>query len=164
MGKTTKMFLILGALLVLLMGGRALFYAANPQDDKTLIQKALAESIKASKEGRPGGVMDKLSVNIKYNNENVGSADRDIARYIRSSKPDIELENTIPVVTGDEATIVSPVNLKVALLGQSVSRRLNEVTLVFRKEADRDFLVFPTTRWKLAEVRVPEASVAGLIQ
>jgi len=136
----------------------------NPPDDRKLIQEALAESIKASKEGRPGGVMDKLSANIKYNNQDVGGNDRDIARFIRDSKPDIVVESMEPDVKGDQATIVSPVNLTMSMLGQSINRRLNEVTLVFRKEADRDFLIFPTTRWKLAEVRVPDASVAGLVQ
>lgn len=159
-----KAFLALGMLLVLLLGGKVILSVMQPQDDKKLIQDALTESILASKEGRPGGVMDKLSANIKYNNQDVGGNDRDIARYIRDNKPDIVVENIDPEVKGDEATIVSPVSLKLSFLGQSVEKQLKNVTLVFRKESDREFLVFPTTRWKLAEVRVPDASVAGLIQ
>jgi hypothetical protein len=164
MGKSMKAFLMLGMLLVLLVGGKVVISTMQPPDDRKLIQDALAESIKASKDGRPGGVLDKLSVNIKYNNQDVSGNDRDIARYIRDNKPDIVVENTEPEVKGDEATIVSPVSMKLSLLGQSMERQMKDVTLIFRKEADREFLIFPTTRWKLAEVRVPDTSVAGLVQ
>jgi hypothetical protein len=108
--------------------------------------------------------MDKLSVNLKYNDQDVSGADRDIARYIRDSKPDIVVENPEPEIKGDEATIVSPVTMNVSLLGHSMNREFKQVTIVFRKEADREFLIFPSTRWKLAEVRVPDDSVAGLVQ
>jgi hypothetical protein len=164
MGKSMKVFLALGMLLVLLVAGKVLTTVMRPQDDRKMILDALAESIKATKEGRPGGVMDKLSANIKYNNQDVSGNDRDIARYIRDNKPDIVVENTDPDVKGDEATIVSPVTMKLSFLGQSVDKEMKDVTLIFRKEADRDFLIFPTTRWKLAEVRVPDGSVAGLAQ
>src|SRR5580658_486734 len=96
MGKPMKAFLALGMLLVLLIGGKVILSVTHPQDDKKMIQDALSESILASKEGRPGGVMDKLSANIKYNNQDVGGSERDIARYIRSNKPDIVVENTDP--------------------------------------------------------------------
>jgi len=164
MGKTTKTLLILGTALILLVGGRVMISVMHPQDDKALIRTALADSIQASKDGRPGGVMDKLSDNIKYNGQSGAGYQRDIARYIRTSKPDVEVQNTDPVVSGDEATIVSPVKLTLSLLGQSTSRNLKDVTIVFKKEADHDFLIIPSTRWKLAEVRVPDASVADLVQ
>jgi hypothetical protein len=164
MGTTTKTLLILGTVLVLLVGGRVMITVTHPQDDKTLIQKALTESIQASKEGRPGGVMDKLSDNIKYNGQNGSGYQRDIARFIKNSKPDIQVENLDPVVSGDEATIVSPVTLTVSMLGQSMSKRVKEVTLVFKKEEDHDFLIIPSTRWKLAEVRAAEGSFADMVQ
>jgi hypothetical protein len=164
MGKSKRAFLIVGTLLLMLIGGKVFIALNSPQDDRKQIQEALADSIKASKEGRAGGVLDKLSANIKYNDQDVAGASRDIARYIRDNKPDIEVQNTDPDVKGDEASIVSPVTLKMSLLGQSMSRELKEVTLIFRKEPDRAFLIFPTTRWKLAEVRVPDTSVSSLIQ
>lgn len=159
-----KTFLILGMLLVFLVGGKVILSTLQPQDDKKLIQEALTESIKASREGRPGGVMDKLSVNIKYNDQDVSGNSRDIARYIRESKPDIVVENPEPDISGEEAKINSPVTLSVSFLGHSVDKRIKNVTLIFRKESDRDYLIFPATKWKLAEVRVPDDSVAGLVQ
>lgn len=156
--------MLVGLVLVILVGGTVIRSATRREDDKTLIQQALADSIQASKEGRPGGVMDKLSDNLKFNGQNEGGNQYEIARYIRSSKPDVIVENTDPVVEGDEAKIVSPVTLTLSLLGQSTSRHMKEVTLVFRKEEATEWLVIPTRRWKLAEVQVPESSVADLAQ
>ncbi len=150
--------------MILLVGVRVILLIARPVDDKALIKRALADSVLASREGRPGGVMDKLSDNLKYNDQSVGGSARDIARYIRTSRPDITVENINPVVTGDEATIISPVTLKVNLLGNPLERRLKDVTIIFRKENDKDFLIIPATRWKLAEVRVSSTSVEDLIQ
>ena len=164
MGKSTKAFMFVGLGLVILVGGKVIQSATRHEDDKTLIQRALAESIQASKEGRPGGVMDKLSDNLKFNGQNEGGNQNEIARYIRSSKPDVTVDNTDPVVDGDEAKIVSPVTLTLSLLGQSTSRHMKEVTIVFRKEESREWLFIPTRRWKLAEVQVPESSVADLSQ
>ncbi len=164
MGKSTKAFLILGALLVIVIGGRAIYSAMNPQSDTTLIKEALAESIKASREGRPGGVMDKLSDNITYNGTNEGGNSREIARYIKNSKPDVAVDNDEPEIHGNEATIVSPVTLTVSVMGQAMDRRIKDVTLTFKKEDDREWLIFPVKRWKLAEVEVPDSAVAGMIQ
>ena len=154
----------LGVLLVLLVGGRVIVSVLNPPDDQSLIKTALAESITATKEGRPGGVMDKLSANLKFNGENESGNQAEIAKYIRNSRPDVTVESIEPVVTGDEARIVSPVDLKVSTLGVDMDRHLKEVTMIFRKEDDRDWLIFPNRKWKLAEVQVPDSSVADLFQ
>lgn len=154
----------LGILLVLLVGGRAILTVLHPPNDKSLIVEALAESIKASKEGRPGGVMDKLSDNLQLNGENEHGNQTQIARFIRNSRPEVTVADMDPVVTGDEATIRSAVDLKVELLGFNQSRHMKDVTIVFRKEEDRDWLIFPNRRWKLAEVHVPPDSVADLFQ
>jgi hypothetical protein len=162
MGKTKKTLLFLGVFLVLLVGGRVMVGMAHQESDKSLIQKALAESIKASREGRAGGVMDKLSSQLKFNGSDYGSAGRDISRFIRDSRPDITVENDDPVISGDEGTIVSPVDLKLSMLGQSLDRHLKKVTMVFRKEDARDWLVIPVRKWKLAEVEVSESAVSDL--
>jgi len=69
-----------------------------------------------------------------------------------------------PVVTGDQATIISPVDFKVSVLGVNQDRHLKEVTIIFRKEEDRDWLIFPVKRWKLAEVHVSPSAIADLMQ
>lgn len=106
--------------------------------------------------------MDKLSNQLKFNGAEYGSAGRDISRFIRDSKPDITVENDDPVISGDEGTIVSPVDLKLSMLGQSLDRHLKKVTMVFRKEDARDWLVIPVRKWKLAEVEVSESAVSDL--
>jgi len=164
MGKATKGLMFLGVLLVLLVGGRAILFVLHPQNDTALIVQALAESIKASKEGRPGGVMDKLSDNLQLNGENESGNQREIARFIRDSRPDVTVDDMTPVVTGDQATIISPVDFKVSVLGVNQDRHLKEVTIIFRKEEDRDWLIFPVKRWKLAEVHVSPSAIADLMQ
>ena len=162
MSNANKTFIGLGVLLVFLVGGKVLLSSMGQEDDKALIQKALAESIKASREGRPGGVMDKLSENITFNGQNEGGNQRDIARYIHDSKPEITVDKIEPIVSGEEATIVSPVDITLSLLTVSTTKHLKQVTLVFRKEESRDWLIIPVKRWKLAEVQVPETTVSDL--
>ena len=162
MGNSAKTLLIPMAVIVLLVGGKFILMSANKADDSTLVKQALTESIKASREGRPGGVMDKLSEHLKFNGQSEAGNERDIARFIRQSKPDVTVEKIDPVVTGDEAKIVSPVTISMGLLGNSMSQTLKKVTITFHREDDREWLIFPVKRWKLAEVEASDASVADL--
>ncbi len=106
--------------------------------------------------------MDKLSEHIKFNGQSEAGNERDIARYIRQSKPDITVQNMDPEVSGDEAKIISPVTVSMGLLGQSMGQTLKKVTITFRREDDHEWLIFPVKRWKLAEVETTDASVADL--
>ena len=164
MRTSTKALTLLATAFVLVIGGKAIYAVLNPPDDKALIKAALNESIKATKEGRPGGVIDKLSMNLKYNGESEAGNQTEIARYIRNSRPDITVEKPEPVVVGDEARIVTPVDLNLDQLGMKMSKHLKDVTLVFHKEDARDWFIFPNQKWKLAEVDVPDSSVADLFQ
>ncbi len=150
--------------IVALVGIRVAVSSMNAPNDQEQIQLALAESIKASKEGRPGGVMDKLSANLKLNEMDTSGNRNQIANYIRESKPDVNVLEKTAVITGDEAQIKSPVQLSVNLLGQKMERQMEDVTLIFRRENDRAYLIFPTKKWKLAEIRVPEESVSSFMQ
>lgn len=160
-----KPILIIGGILVLLVGVRVIMGLA-PADDKKLISEALAESIKASKEGRPGGVMDKISNKFTVNNERFGN--RQISDVIRDMKPDVEVVKPDPVVIGDEAQITSPVRLKVGLPignGTAFDQTIQGVTLVFAKESATEWLIIPTTKWRLKEVKLPEdvmSQIGGL--
>ncbi len=149
---------------VALVGIRIALSAMNAPNDQQQIQLALAQSIQASKEGRPGGVMDKLSVNLKLNDIDTSGNRNQIAKYIRENQPDVTVIDKTAVVTGDEAQIKSPVQLSLNFLGQTMERQLEDVTLVFRREDDRAYLIFPTKRWKLAEIHVPEESVSSFMQ
>lgn len=147
-----------------IFGIRIAISTLNAPDDQEQIQVALAESIKASKEGRPGGVMDKLSANLKLNDMETSGNRGQIAQYIKQNQPDVTVIQKQAVITGDEAQISSPVDLSLNLLGQKMERRLDNVTLVFRRETDRVYLIFPTKKWKLAEIHVPEESVSMFMQ
>lgn len=145
------------ATLVLLLVLRLTLFAPQP-NDQALIAQALADSIQASKEGRPGVVLDKLSDRFKVNNASVGSR-FDIAKFIRDSKPEITVANRTAVVSGDIAKINSPVQVNINFLNQKFDINAENVTFVFAREDSRTWLIFPTREWKLTDVLVPEDAI-----
>jgi hypothetical protein len=152
-----KPILVIAAILAVLVGVRVVMGLA-PQDDKKLVREALAESIKASREGRPGGVMDKISDKLTVNGDQRVSNPQ-IADWIRNSKPDIVVQKQDPVIIGEEAQITSPVRVKLQLPignGTAFDQTISDVTLVFAKESATDWLIIPTTKWRLREVKLPE--------
>lgn len=157
-----KPILIAAAVLVLLVGIRAIM-SMGGGDDKQMIREALAESIQASKEGRPGGVMDKISDKLTVNNEQFRKGQ--VFDVIRDMKPDVEVLTQDPVLMGDEAQITSPVRLRLKLPvgnGSAFDQTINDVTLVFAKESATEWLVIPTTKWRLKEVRLPDDVMSQL--
>ena len=151
-----KPILVVAAILVVLVGVRVVMGLA-PQDDKKLVREALAEAIKASREGRPGGVMDKISDNLNVNGDPVRKGQ--VMNWIRNSKPDVTVEKQDPVIIGEEAQITSPVQVKLKLpIGNGIAfdRTIDNVTMVFAKESATDWLIIPTTRWRLREVKLPD--------
>ncbi len=152
---------ILIAAALVLVGIMVTLVATNHPSDDVLIKQALTESIEASRKGQAGGVLDLLSKQLKVNQQ-AAPESSSIAKFIRESRPDITLTNEKPLVTGDEARIVSPMDLKLNFLGQSVSRHLDNVTLVFRREEGRSLLFLPVAKWRLSEVRMPENQVESL--
>jgi hypothetical protein len=162
--KPGKIVILVAVVLAALLGIRFLLTQSSGASDQQQIEAALEESIQASKEGRPGGVMDKLSSRLHINEMDTSGNRNQIAEYIKKSKPDVTIQNRRAVVTGDEARIVSPVTIEANMLGQKMSRELQEVTLVFRKEDDREYLIIPTKKWKLAEVEVPDSVIYDFMQ
>jgi hypothetical protein len=161
MGKTAKTIVAIVATVVVLLAIRIGLSMANRPDDQKLIQAALAEAVEASKEGRPGGVIDLLSKNLKVNEQEVGTNMRQVADFVRKQKPDVEVLEPRAQITGEEGRIVSPVELDLGLLGK---RTLKEVTLIFRKEDATEYLILPVTKWRLVEVRVPDATIQDFVQ
>ncbi len=149
----TKPLVIIGVVLVALIAIRLIVTRINQPSDQEQIQTALQESIEASREGRPGGVMDLLSANLRVNDIQAGATNQ-VRQFIRNSKPDVHLANKQAIVTGDEARIVSPVDLDLDYLGVKKQVHIDEATLVFHREDAREWLVIPTKKWRLSEVRV----------
>ena len=158
-----KPLIWIAVIIVAVVGVRVLISQLNQPSDQQLIQTALADSIKASKEGRPGGVMDLLSKNLTLNDMDTSPNRGQIAKFIKENQPDVNVENKHAVIAGDEAQIISPVALEMNFLGQKMSRNIDEVTLIFKRESDMEYLIFPTKKWKLAEVRAPDDAVQQLM-
>jgi hypothetical protein len=152
------------AVLLVLIGLRIVLSVGPGQSDQQQIEQALADSIQASKEGRPGGVMDKLSQNLTVNQMDTSGNRSQIAKFIKDNKPDVVVQNKHAVVSGDEAEIVSPVTIQLSLLGQTRSVDLEQVTMTFKRESGYEYLFIPTKRWKLSEVRVPEGALTQFDQ
>ncbi|MFX8820935.1 hypothetical protein ABTM55_19390, partial [Acinetobacter baumannii] len=78
--------------------------------DENLIREAVTRSIEASREGRPGGVIDYISDRFAVNGDQPGTSA--IARFIRESKPEVTIDSYKPLVNGDQALITTPVKVR----------------------------------------------------
>lgn len=132
---------------VLVLAAPAIF-APN---DRQLVIEALDEAVAAGREGRPGGVMEHLSKSIKYNN--VPLEDRAaVADFIRNGKPDVYVLNKVPVVTGDTATIHSPVRVDFRYGPLNVSQTVEDVKFEFKKEMGTRWVIVPAPKWRLTSI------------
>lgn len=157
MSKAKGVMIGAGVASVAILGAIVAITLLKPYDDVKEIRKAIAESIKASKDGRPGGVLDHVSVDLRINESSIGGA-RDISDFVRKFKPDVEIPQVDPKVFTDSAQINTPIKLTLGMFGARQSYDLKDVIITMKKEEDRMWLVFPSHTWKVAEVRVPANS------
>lgn len=159
MSKRTKLFLI-GLVLAVIAVPVLMILARDNRPDSVLIKEAVARSIEASKEGRPGGVVDFLSAKFKINQIGDISMNR-VAQIIKDSKPEVTVTNQEPRVSGDLAEIVSDVrvvaNVSVLTFSQQFDQTFKDVKMVFTKEDSRRFLLIPTKTWRLTSVELTGA-------
>ncbi len=123
--------------------------------DKVLIHDALQESIKASRDGRPGGVLDFLSKSLKIN-DNESESRWSVADFIKKSRPDVEIENQEPQIEGETARIVSPVTVSLGLGPVQTPIRLEKVDIRLQKEMGTKFLIFPSPKWRIVRINLSE--------
>ncbi len=128
------------------------------KSDREQIQEALMESISASKEGRPGGVMELLSRNLKLNNIDI-DRQNEIAKFIREQKPDIAMDSMEPAISGDKAVIKSPVHIKYGIGNIGGTWDLPDVKLTFKRENATQWGFIPVKAWKLEKVEMPEMNI-----
>ncbi|MCU0316373.1 MAG: hypothetical protein MUC92_07255 [Fimbriimonadaceae bacterium] len=129
-------------------------YATAPSDS-VKIKKALGEQLDGAKEGKPGPVLDYLSRGFKYGDFEM--VDRsEVAKVIRMVKPDIEVLQMDPIITGDKATIVSPVRLKADLGPFPMNTTLPQVTITFVRETGTMYGVLPTSVWRMSSVQAED--------
>jgi hypothetical protein len=155
MSRSVRIAAILIVSALILAGIRIAVSVAHRPTDETLIQQALTDSLEASRKGEPGAVMDLISKQLKVNEQSYSDSPQ-IAKFIKESKPDITIQDRKTLITGDEARIVSPVEIKLSMLGQSMDQSIDNVTLIFHREEARGFLFLPVVKWRLTEVRLPE--------
>lgn len=151
--------LVVLLLVIALVGGRFIFMALSRTDDRTLIKEALAEAVKASREGRPGSVIDLLASNFKVNGENASVGQ--VADFVKKNHPDVSIKNTEPTISGETAEITSDVDVAVNFMGAR-SYTFRNARIQLRKETVMDWLVFPTSKWHLSAVHVDEADLPSL--
>jgi hypothetical protein len=65
------------------------------------------------------------------------------------------------VVSGDSAQITSDVKVKVDILGGQ-ELEFKNAQFLFKKEGAMDWLIIPTTKWRLAAVRVDPADLPNV--
>ena len=145
------------AVIVLVLG----YVSSRPKkSDSEQIVAALNDSIQASKEGRPGGVLDKLSDGFQVNSQSVTTGQ--IADFIKNRKPTVDVLQPAPVVTADDAHIISPVRVSVSFLGSDHGITVPDVDIQFHRETARAWLIFPVSTWRMTKINVPPNALSNL--
>ena len=85
---------------------------------------------------------------------------REVADAIRRLRPDVEILNPAPTITGDTAVITSAITLSTKL--PPLSMTVPQVSIEFRRENAREWLVLPASKWRVVGVDVPEEVVQSL--
>ncbi len=145
-----------------MLGAAGAILLGSKVDDQKLIQEAITEAIKAGKDGRPGGVLDNISIDFKINDQDAGSRFQ-IADYVKKMKPEVQLPPYSAQIFGEEAIITTPMTLNVGILTARTDVPIKEVTIKMRKEDARKWLIIPTHRWRVAEVKVPQDAVPSAL-
>jgi len=127
--------------------------APQPSDSE-LIQKALDDALQASKEGRPGSVLDLLANDFAVNGQRFSAGQ--IADRIRKMKPDIDFANREATIEGEKASLTSNVKLSISL--PAVSIDIPNVQVEFQQESGTRMLFFPAKKWRMTTVTVPDES------
>ena len=157
-----KILGVTGGIVGLLLIGKVGLGFLNQPDDKTLITEAIKEAQKASKEGRPGGVMDFLSVSLNVNGSEIEGNRREVWNMIKDQKPDIEFTKIEPIITGEDARFESPANVKVGIAMISRTVTIPNVVINLKKEEAREWFIIPKKSWKITQIRAPMEDLTSL--
>jgi len=144
--------------MVVAYGAKFLANLAFTQPDDVLIHQALTEAEQASREGRPGAVLQHLSQSFTINNDSLGGVD--IGQYVRQNHPDINVDFTEPRIEGSYAVMEAPASVRLHVLSFDQVFRVPKVKLSFHKESGHDWMGLPIPEWRLSGVDV-SASTAS---
>lgn len=131
-------------------------------DDRLLIQEALDESIRASREGKPGGVLENISVNFRFNDSELATRG-DIGQYVKSMRPDVVVLHREPTISGDTAKIVTDVKVKFKLGPIESEQKVDNVVITFQRENGTKFGIIPTKKWRIVTVSAPTFDPAATL-
>ena len=148
-----KILAISSAVIVAALVG--IFYATAPSDEELILQ-ALDEAVEASKEGRPGGVLEHLSRTMTYNGQKVYDWS-EFSRIIKFAKPVIVVDANRPQIDGAQAIVTARVEFKMGFQAVSIDETVENVEIRFRRESGTRWLIFPAPKWKIIEVSAPES-------
>ena len=126
--------------------------------DSDQIKNALESALKASKEGRPGGVVEFLAGDVVVNGNHY-DVNRQFTSFIRRFHPDITVGAVNPDINGDSATVTSDIQFTV--FNKTVS--LPGVTFTFKRVHETKWLVFPSDDWKITGAGAPESGYQQII-
>lgn len=124
-----------------------LVYVLGPTDE-ALIHQALDESVSASREGRGGGVLSRLTSNFTYNEEGIGSH-AEASRWIQGLKPEIFIYSREIQMDGEKAKIVTPVQVQ---FEGGTHFKLEKVQISFKKHTGSRYWIFPYPDWQIESV------------
>jgi len=159
MDKRIRTTLIVAGIAGVLLVARAMLFGPS---DRELIDAAVKESVLASREGRPGGVLEYLSNSFTLNSES-GLDRKEISRFIKSGKPEVVIRNPQPVINGESAEIVTPVHVKFDYLAFKYDQDIPEVRILLQKESATKWLVVPTKKWKIVSVTAPNVATSEFL-
>ena len=142
------------SLAVAVAGLAVLFFVTAPSDDQ-LVRQAIDESTRASREGRPGGVLEYLSPYLAINADPM--IDRsDIARVVRLSKPEVRFGPYAPQIDGEAALVRADVAVKMSFQGLNIDTTFHGVQVKLTKTTGVRWLFLPGSKWKITEVAAPD--------
>ena len=150
---------IVGSSVTVVAGLIVLYFATAPSDEE-LIDQAIKDSVIASKEGKPGGVLDHLSRSLTFNGMPVSDRS-EIAKYVRLARPDVVFGPYTPVVEGDSATVRADVAVKIQFQSLQMDQTVRGVEVELARETGFRWVVFPASKWRIASVSAPEMGTIG---
>ncbi|MCH8273443.1 MAG: hypothetical protein IH851_01470 [Armatimonadetes bacterium] len=142
------------AAVFLLVGFNVVAVMIKPGDDEQL-RRAMEEMRQASLDGKPGGVLQRLSESFELRTapDEIAQNPRSmIARFIRDADiSELTFSDITTEVEGDTAIVRC--NLKTDLTYQGYSWRMDSpIAVEFRREVERRLFVIPEGKWKVVEV------------
>ncbi|MCW5936653.1 MAG: hypothetical protein KIT11_05030 [Fimbriimonadaceae bacterium] len=143
---------MLGLVALVLVGLIAQAYLTAPNDE-ALVRETLRDMVAASREGRSNPVLDGLARSFTLNGSPIEDK-REVARFIRASRPQIEFESVNPQVAGDRAMVVSAVSVRADTGPFPIQQRFPQVTVSFEKTTGTRYFVLPFAKWRVTDVSI----------